>query len=179
MDKGLWSPLTVLISVVASVIVSYYTSQLTRAVAEDQRDADLLSRFADFHVSDDARRRRFSVYIVERIKGPGWRRGLRQFIISETLSRHFKDAMPVVPFDRDHDDWDLVGDAAYNLQRDWGKAKDEPAKTFADWWCKKKSEYTNRWPRHKQAIDDLYRYLDEFHFKEHGTPVRPCETVKN
>ena len=171
--------LTVGISVGASLGIGFYTAHQTRGLTEDQRDADLLNRFADLHVSDDDRRRRFSVYIVERMKGPGWRRGLREFIIFDTLSRHFKESRPVAPFDRNHDDWDLVGDAATNLQRDWGKADLEPAKTFDEWWWRKRDEYTNRWPRHKQAIDDLYAYLDEFHFKPHGKLVKPREALKN
>jgi hypothetical protein len=166
-----------LFTVCASIAISYYTSHQTRAVAEDQRDADMLNRFAEFHFGDEPHRR-FSVWIVERMNNPGWRRGLRQFIIAETMRRHFNDTMPVAPFDRNDLDWALVGDAAYNLQRDWGNAEPEPSKTFDEWWCKKKDEYTDRWPKHKQTIHDLFKHLDESDFRLHGVTLKPCEPAK-
>jgi hypothetical protein len=166
-----------LFTVCASIAISYYTSQQTRAVAEDHRDADMLNRFAEFHFGDPSHRR-FSVYIVERMNNPGWRRGLREFIISDALTRHFSDALPAVPFDRTDTDWDLVGDAVYNLWRDWGHAKPEAAKTFDEWWCKQKDVYKTRRLKHTAAIDDLYKYLEEFHLKPKGAMLKPCETAK-
>jgi hypothetical protein len=185
LDKGIVAILTVLASLIiglfsvgASILISYYTSHQTRSVAEDHRDADMLSRFAEFHFGDE-RHRRFSVYFAERMRNPGWRRGLREFIISDALTRHFGDALLVVPFDKNDPDWDLVGDAVYNLWRDWGHAKPEAAKTFDEWWCKKKDEYKNQRRNHTQAIDDLYKYIEEFHLKPKGAVLSPCATVKS
>lgn len=178
MDKVLVPVLTVLLSVVASAFIGYYTSHQAREVAEDLRDADMLNRFSE-HYFGDERRRRFSVYFAERMRNPGWRRGLREFIISDALTRHFSDALPVATFDKDHPDWDLVGDAVSNLWRDWGDAKPEAAKTFDEWWCKKKDEYKSRRRTHAQLLDDLYRYIEEFHLKPKGAVLKPCETAKS
>jgi hypothetical protein len=164
-----------------SLVVSYCNNQEVRALtvrvasdqrkaAEDQRDVDLLNRFSEIYFATD-RKPRFSVYIIERMNHPGWRRGLRVFLLEDTLSRRLKPPVPV-SFDIDHDEWSLASDAVCNLRRDWGNAPPEPALTFDDWWRAKRVEYTDRWSNHKKTIDDLYRYMEDRRFRD---PLKPCE----
>ena len=40
---------------------------------------------------------------------PGLQRGLYRFVEGQTMTANFSESKPVVTFDKDHDDWGMLG----------------------------------------------------------------------
>lgn len=141
----------------------------TRQLTERQRDADLVGRFADaYFASPESRRHTFALHIVDLMKDPGFRKGLRVLVFRDTMTRKFRPPAPVTAFDKDDDDWRVVGDALSNLRKEW--ADEHERWSFGEWWCEEEKELLKRWPAHDQRPRDLYRYLndqrlDDRHFR--------------
>ncbi len=137
----------------------------TLQLTQRQHDIDLLSRFADFHfASRESGRRTFALHIVDMMKDSGFRKGLRDRVFRDAMTRNFRSPAPVTRFDKDDDDWRVAGEALSNLRKDW---QDEHERlSFGDWWCEEQKQALKRWPDHEQRLRELYRYLNDQHLED-------------
>jgi hypothetical protein len=153
----------------------------TRQLTEYQRDVDLLARFADFYFAGGGSRRyMLALYVVDVMQMSGLKQGLRVFAFEDTMRRHFTDPQKTARFDKDDDDWTVLGDALGNLRKAWER-KDQ---SFSDWWCIRQKAGLERWPQHGEQLRKLYHLLEAEHLADKFftyvklPPIEPCKFPK-
>lgn len=155
----------------------------TRKLTEHQNTLTMLERFSS-HYFPHGGSRMIALYVVDVMGNEGLKSGLRRLVATDIMRENFGGSKPVTAFNRDHEDWVILGDALFNLRRYWHKHP-ESADSFRDWWCERRQRYLDRWPHHEQHLKELYAYLDDWnlhdrHYKNiHPAPPKmvPCETA--
>ena len=155
------------VPVLVTAAVSILIWCLSNVATQRLWDINLLEKFKDTHFASDKRVSRLSPYLVNQMKAPALRQGLRKFIFWDIMEHNFAKQVTLRTFDPDHHDWHLLGEAMANF-------KTESGKEDLCWLTEMKGKVFERWPQHSSEITAVYAYLDKHYLNGEWNNLPPC-----